>query len=268
LEFTGVAEELGEGVTAVEQGQRVFGITGGGAHAEFLVSHERLLVPVPQGLDTLQAAAVPESFITAYDALFNQAGVKPGEKVLVHAAGGGVGTALVQLARFAGCMVFTTTRTSRKLSRLAELGADVTIDSSQQDFAEVIAQQTHGTGVHVCIDFTGGSYLAQNLATLGINGRLVILGLLGGVKVPIDLETVLNKRLRIIATQLRGRPLEEKIAVTRQFADVVVPQIERGLLRSVIDRVFTLDHLPDAHRHMASNSGFGKIVISVEPGKQ
>lgn len=264
LEFAGVVEELGPGVTTVEQGQRVFGLTGGGGHAQFCISHERLLVPVPEELDVIQAAAVPESFITAYDALFTQGGLAPGERVLIHAAGGGVGTATVQLARAAGCMVFGTSRTSSKLKRLRKLGVHVGIDSSRQDFDEVIAQQTNGEGVHVCIDFVGSPYLAQNLAALTTKGRLVIVGLLGGIQAPIDLAVVLSKRLHIVGTQLRTRPLEEKIAATHVFADRVVPQIKRGLVRPVVDRVFALDKLPDAHHHMESNRSFGKIVISME----
>jgi NADPH2:quinone reductase len=264
LEFTGLVEAVGDAVTTIEPGQRVFGITAGGGQAEYLVSHERLLVPVPGNLDPIQAAAVPEAFITASDALFTQAGLAPGERVLIHAVGSGVGTAAVQLARAAGCTVIGTARSPDKLERCAPLGLELGIDSSGEDFTEAVAQHTGGRGVHVCIDFVGGPYLSKNLASLAPKGRLVLVGLLGGARADIGLGTVLGKRLRIIGTVLRARPLEEKAAATQLFAERVVPQLARGLIRPIVDRVFPLDELAEAHRYMESDQNFGKIVIAVE----
>jgi len=263
LEYTGTVEELGPGVTSLKRGQRVFGLVSAGGHAEFITSHERLVVPVSDNLDVVQAASVPESFITAADALFVQAGLTPGERVLIHAAAGGVGTAAVQLAKAAGCAVFATTRTPGKLQRLAGLGAGFPIDASGQSFAGSVLEHTGGQGVHVCIDFIGSSYLDQNLAALATKGRLVLVGVLGGARAPIDFGVVLNKRLRIVGTVLRSRPIEEKIAATRLFAECVLPQLSKGLVLPVVDRVFPLDQLADAHRYMESNAPFGKVVISV-----
>jgi NADPH:quinone reductase len=263
LEFVGVVDDVGRGATFVKAGQRVLGLTGGGGQAEFVVSHERLLVAVPDALNTIQAGAVPEAFITAHDALFTQAELVPGERVLIHAAASGVGTVAVQLAHAAGCSVFATTRTPAKIERIEALGADVVIDTSHEDFAQAVARETGGEGVHVLIDFIGGAYLAQNLAALALKGRLVEVGTLSGAAAEIDLGVVLRKRLHLVGTALRGRPLEEKIAATRLFAEHALPQIARGLIRPVVDRVFPLDQLAEAHRYMTSNEGFGKIVIQI-----
>ena len=272
LEFVGVVDATGPGVAAFQPGRRVFGLAAGGGQAEFVVSHERLLVAVPDALDTIQAAAVPEAFITAHDALFTQAGLAPGERVLIHAAGGGVGATAVQLAHAAGCVVFATTRTPSKVARIQALGADVVVDASREDFAAVVARATGGEGVHVCIDFVGAAYLAQNLAALAVKGRMVEVGTLSGADARIDLGLILRKRLHLIGTALRARPLEEKIAATRLFAERVLPQVARGLarpssspdwVRPIVDRVFPLDALAEAHRYMASDAAFGKIVIRI-----
>jgi NADPH:quinone reductase len=263
LEFMGVVDALGPGVTAVKPGQRVFGLVGGGGQAEFLVTHERLLAAVPDALDDVAAAAVPEAFITAFDALFTRARLAPGERVLIHAAGSGVGTAAVQLARAAGCTVFATVRTPAKAERVAALGAQRVVVASSEDFAQVVAQETGGEGVHACIDLVGAAYLAQSLAALATRGRLVIVGTLSGARSEIDLGVVLRKRLTVVGTTLRARPLDEKIAVTRLFAERVVPQLARGLIHPIVDRVFPLEALADAHGYMASNAGFGKIVLQI-----
>ena len=267
LEFAGVVEAVGSGVTAVRPGQRVFGLSGGGGQAEYLVSHERLLVPVPETLDVIQAAAVPEAFITAHDALFTQGGLAPGERVLIHVVGSGVGTAAVQLAHAAGCTVFGTARTADKLKQATELGLDYGIDSSREDFAKIIADQTGRQGVHVLVDMVGSPFVDGNLAALATKGRMVLVGLLGGGQASLNLGVVLRKRLQITGTVLRSRPLEEKVAATRLFAERVVPQLARGLLRPIVDRVFPLEELAEAHRYMASNASFGKIVITMDPPK-
>lgn len=266
LEFTGIVEEVGPGAALVRPGQRVFGLTGGGGQAEFVTSHERLLVSVPESLDTIAAAAVPEAFITAHDALFTQAALASGERVLIHAGASSVGIAAVQMARAAGCTVFATTRTPAKIERIEALGADVVIDTSRDDFAQAVMRETGGEGVHVLIDFIGSTYLAQNLNALALKGRMVEVGTLSGAAAEIDLGVVLRKRLHLIGTALRSRPLEEKIATTRLFAERALPQIARGLIRPIVDRVFPLDQLADAHRYMASNQSFGKIVIKISGG--
>jgi NADPH:quinone reductase-like Zn-dependent oxidoreductase len=231
--------------------------------AEFVLTHERLLAPIPSNLDFEMAAAVPEVFITAHDALETQAGARPGERVLIHAVGGGVGTAAVQIAHAMGCIVFGTARTAEKLTRCTELGLDVGIDTSRQDFAHVVQQRTNGAGVHVVVDHLGAPAFASNVAALAVRGRLVLVGLLGGSTASVELGQLLRKRLTVVGTTLRARPLEEKIAATRRFVEQVVPWLERGLVRPVVDQVFDLEDVSSAQMRLESNVGFGKIILRV-----
>jgi putative PIG3 family NAD(P)H quinone oxidoreductase len=262
LEYAGEVEALGPDVTgAIKVGDRVFGIVGGGAQAEYVVTHERLAVPIPANLGFEEAAAVPEVFLTAHDALATRARVQPGERVLVHAAGSGVGTAAVQIAHAMGCTVFGTSRSADKLEQAAALGLDVGIDSTHDEFAEVVLQRTVGAGVEVVLDLIGAPVLAGNLAALAPKGRLVLVGLLGGGTATVDLTTLLRRRITVVGTTLRARPIEEKIVATRRFAATVVPWLERGLVRPVIDRVFPLDHARAAQARVESNVGFGKVVL-------
>lgn len=262
LEYAGEVEALGPDVTEpLRVGDRVFGIVGGGGQAEYVVTHERLAVPIPANLSFEEAAAVPEAFITAHDALATQAGLQPGERVLVHAAGSGVGSAAVQVAHAMGCTVFGTTRTAEKLEQAAALGLDIGIDTVRDDFAEIIRQRTGGAGVEVVLDLIGASVLAGNLTALAPKGRLVLVGLLGGGTVSIELTALLRKRITLVATTLRARPIEEKIAATRRFATSIVPWLERGRVRPIVDRVFAFDDVRAAQARMDSNVGFGKIVL-------
>ena len=216
---------------------------------------------IPPDLDFVQAAAVPEAFITAHDALQNQGRLEPGERVLIQAVGSGVGTAAVQIAHAMGCTVFGTSRTATKLDQARNLGLDHGIDASCEDFASAVRSQTDGAGVEVVIDFLGGSALAGNMAALAIRGRLVLVGLLGGSNAPFDLNLMLRKRLTIVGTTLRARPLEEKIAATRRFANQVVPWLARGTVRPVVDSAFGFDDVRDAQARMESNAVFGKVIL-------
>lgn len=262
LEYAGEVEALGPDVTEpLRVGDRVFGIVGGGGQAEYVVTHERLAVPIPADLSFEEAAAVPEAFVTAHDALATQAGLQPGERVLVHAAGSGVGSAAVQVAHAMGCTVFGTSRTAEKLEQAAALGLDIGIDTVRDDFAEIIRQRTGGAGVEVVLDLIGASVLAGNLTALAPKGRLVLVGLLGGGTVGIELTALLRKRITLVATTLRARPIEEKIAATRRFATSIVPWLERGRVRPIVDRVFAFDDVRAAQARMDSNVGFGKIVL-------
>lgn len=264
LEYAGEVDALGPDVTSsIAIGDRVFGIVSGGGQAEYVLTHERMAVPIPPGLDFAAAAAVPEAFITAHDALTTQGRLDPGGRVLIHAVGSGVGTAAVQIAHAMGCTVFGTSRTPEKLQRASELGLDQSIDTSVESFADVVQTKTDGAGVDVLIDLLGGSSLSGNLAALAIRGRLVLVGLLGGREAPLDMNLMLRKRLTIIGTTLRARPLEEKIAATRRFADQVVPWLARGLVRPVVDSVHRLEGLQAAHVRMESNDVFGKLVLTL-----
>jgi putative PIG3 family NAD(P)H quinone oxidoreductase len=264
LEYAGEIDALGPGVTgAWKIGDRVFGIVGGGAQAEFVVTHERLAVPVPPVLDFVQAAAVPEAFITAHDALFTQGRLCPGQRVLIHAAGSGVGTAAVQLAHAAGCTVFGTSRTAAKLEQASALGLDHGIDVSRLDFVQAVRAGTGGCGVDVVIDLVGASVLAGNLGALANRGRLVLVGLLGGTVASLDLNLMLRKRLAVVGTTLRARPLEQKISATRRFDASVIPWLARGLVRPVVDSVHALEDVQSALERLESNQVFGKVVLRV-----
>jgi putative PIG3 family NAD(P)H quinone oxidoreductase len=261
LEYAGEIEALGPGANMWKAGARVMGIVGGGGHAEYLVAHEREVMPIPAGLTWEEAAAIPEVFLTAFDALFRQLEIGAGERLLIHAVGSGVGTAALQLARVAGVTVFGTSRSAAKLDRAKELGLDIAIDSSGDDWASGVGEATSGKGVHAILDLLGGSYLPGNLRVLAPRGRLVVVGLTTGRSAELDLGTVLNKRLHIIGTVLRSRPLEEKISVTREFSERVLPLFESRRLRPVIDRVFSFGEIRAAHDRMESDSNFGKIVL-------
>jgi NADPH:quinone reductase-like Zn-dependent oxidoreductase len=262
LEYAGEVDALGPDVIGpLKVGDPVFGIVAGGAFAEYLVTHERMPMPIPANLDLVAAAAVPEVFLTAHDALITQGRLGPGERVLIHAVGGGVGTAAVQIARAMGCAVFGTSRTAAKLEQARSLGLDVGIESSRDDVVSVIRQHTMGAGVEVILDLLGAGVLDANLKALASRGRLVLVGLLGGREAPLDLGLMLTKRLSVVGTILRARPLEEKIAATRLFTSQVVPWLGRGLVRPVVDTVFPLEAVRDAHARMESNQVFGKVIL-------
>ena len=264
LEFSGVVLEVGENVTDLSAGDRVFGLLGGGGYASRVVTHSRMAMRIPDNLDFVQAAAVPEVFFTAYDALFNHCELSMGESVLVHAAGSGVGTAAVQLAHNAGAYVFGTEGSADKLQRAAELGMDVGINYREQDFSEVVREHTGGAGVDVLLDVIGADYWDRNLASLALRGRLVLVGTMGGGGVQADLRPIMFKRLRVHGTVLRSRPIEEKIALTNQIKRHVLPLIASGSIKPVVDSVYPLAEAAGAHRHMESNTNFGKIILSTE----
>ena len=260
LEYAGTVEALGPEVDGVREGDAVMGITGGGAMASHLVVHARELIRVPQGMSLTDAAAVPEVFLTAYDALFLQARLSLGERLLVHAVGSGVGTAATQLAAHAGAHVIGTSRTEDKLQRCAPLGMAQGVLVKEGAFAEALGP-AKGT-IEVILDGVGAAYLADNCVALAPQGRLVILGLMGGAKAEAPLGLVLAKRLTIMGTVLRSRPLEEKAALARRFEREIVPLFERGALRPIVDTVIPMTQVREAHQRMESNASFGKIVLS------
>ncbi len=262
----GEVDQLGPDVTGpLAVGDRVFGIVGGGGQAEYVLTHERLAVVVPAHLDLVEAAAIPEAFITAHDSLLTQGRATPGGSVLIQAVGSGVGTAAVQIAHAMGCSVLGTSRTAAKLEAARPLGLDHGINSAVvPDLGAAVRAATKGQGVDVVIDLIGGSAVAGNLAALGQQGRLVLVGLLGGAAAPLDLSVILRKRLTIVGTTLRARPLEEKIAATRLFASQVIPWLERRLVRPVVDSVFSFDQFREAQARLESNQVFGKVVVRIE----
>lgn len=261
MEYAGEVDALGAGTMLWRVGDRVMGIVGGGAHAEYLVTHEREALPVPVGLSWEEAAAIPEVFLTAYDALFTRLDLQLGERVLVHAVGSGVGTATLQLARLAGAIVIGTSRSADKLGRAREMGLEHAIDASAGDWVAAVEAAVGQNAVHAVVDLVGGHYLRGNLRVLAPRGRLVIVGLTGGRTSELDLGLVLNKRLRIVGTMLRSRPIEEKMALAREFADRVIHCFESGRLVPVVERVFPFTDIGAAHALLESNSTFGKVVL-------
>jgi putative PIG3 family NAD(P)H quinone oxidoreductase len=264
LEIAGEVEVLGDGVRELAVGDRVFGVVGGGGYAERVVAHARTLARMPDGLSFTDAAAVPEAFITAWDALFEQARLGPGERVLVHAAGSGVGTAAVQIARALGARCIGTARTADKLERARALGMHDGVLVEKGRFADAVCERTGGAGVDVVLELVGGAYVAEDLGCIAERGRIVLVGLLAGMRAPeLDLGVLLRKRVSLVGTVLRARPLEEKIAATRSFARHVVPLIASGALCPVVEAVLPLERAAEAHERMAKGDLFGKLVLEV-----
>ncbi len=265
LELAGEVDAIGEGVTELAVGDRVFGLAGGGTYAEQVVVHARTLAKIPDGLSFVDAAAIPEAFITAYDALVTQGGLAAGETVLVSAVGSGVGTAAVQLARAIGARAIGTARHPEKLERAKALGMDEGVVAKDGKFAPEVLRANGGRGVDVVLELVGGGYVSEDLACIAQQGRIVLVGLLAGRSVELDLGAVLRKRVRVQGTVLRSRPLEEKIAAARAFERHVVPLVARGVVRAVVDRVLPLERAAEAHGYVAGNEGFGKVVLDVSP---
>ena len=265
LEFAGEVEALGPAALRWKPGQRVLGITGGGAQAEWVLTPEGALAEAPDSLAWVEAAALPEVFITAHDALFAQLDLQLGETVLIHAAASGVGTAAVQLAHAAGCHVFGTSRTPEKLAKMRPLGLDEAIvvsGANPEAFAEHIFHATAGRGANVILDLVGAPYMAANLKALAPLGRMICVGVTAGASAQIDLGILLHKRLRIFGTTLRGRSAPEKAAAVRRFADHVLPLVRTGMLKPVIDSTFKADQIVAAHRRLEGNETFGKVILT------
>lgn len=266
LEFAGEIEAVGNRVAERAVGDRVMGLVGGGGYAEHVVVHEREAISVPERLSWEEAAAVPEVFVTAHDALFTRGRLALGESVLIHAVGSGVGTAALQLARAAGATTLGTSRTEWKLERARELGLDLPIRAGAEDFADAVLDATGGRGADLILDLVGAGYLPRNLASLATLGRIVVVGLTAGAFAEIDLGVVLRKRITMVGTSLRSRPLEEKIAAVQAFARHTLPLLADGRIRPVMDQTFPMEKAAEAHRRMEANANFGKIVLVMPAG--
>lgn len=263
MELAGRVVGRGDRATQWTVGDEVMAIVGGGAYAERIAVHERQLMAVPTGVAVSDAAAIPEVWITAWDALVRQGGLRSGHTALVHAGASGVGTAAIQIAKAFGARVVVTVSTA-KVEACRALGADVVVDyRAGGDFVAAARDASGGLGVDVVLDVVGGDYLDRNVAALRTGGTIVQVGVMGGGKTMINLGALLPKRATLRGTVLRARPLEEKIMVTRQFATEVLPWFVDGTVRPVIDRRYPLDEVADAHRYMESNASVGKIVLDV-----
>ncbi len=266
LEFAGEVIATGSRVGSLAVGDRVMGIVSGGGLAEKVALHERLCLRMPPRMGWTEAAAIPEAFLTAYDALFAQAGLQPGETVLVQAAASGVGTAACQLAGVAGAFVLGTSRSAAKRERLARMGLFHVIDPGAPDAAERIFEITSGRGAHVVLDLVGAAAWEMNLRVLRLRGRLIVVGLLGGSRCEIDLARLMTKRLTVRGSVLRTRPLEEKIALVQGFRERMLPLLADGRIRPVVDSTLEWGRVSEAHVQMEHNRNFGKIVLTVGDG--
>jgi putative PIG3 family NAD(P)H quinone oxidoreductase len=265
IEFAGEVAALGPETTRWHVGDRVFSIVGGGAHAEYLLAHESAVAGIPDGMSWHDAAAVPEAFITAHDSMLVQARLAAGESVLIHAVASGVGLAALQLARASGARPFGTSRTAEKLERARAYGLEdgVVLGGDLSALGARVAEWTAGRGVDVVIDLLGGPYLAASIAGLAPRGRIMLVGALAGSEAAIDVRQVLSRRATLTGTVLRSRGLPEKIAVVRSFAANVVPLFGVGRVQPVIDSVFPLADIANAHRRMESNATVGKVVLQI-----
>ncbi len=272
IEYAGEVAALGAGVRALREGDRVMGLVGGGGYAEYVAVHERAAVPVPDALGWAEAAAVPEAFITAHDALL-QAGARPGEAALVHAAASGVGLAAVQLARALGLRALGTTRTAAKLDAVRAHGAHEALavprEAARDEPAlrallgEFVRAHTGGRGADVALDLVGGPYVNATLQAMAERGRAVLVGLVAGRSGAVDFDRVLGARLTVRGTVMRARPLEERIATARRFAAEVLPWLADGTVRPTVDRVLPLEQAAEAHRVLESDATTGKVVLAV-----
>ncbi|HVX17813.1 MAG TPA: NAD(P)H-quinone oxidoreductase [Acidimicrobiales bacterium] len=263
MEFAGRVAALGRRATAWQVGDEVMGIVAGGAYAERLCVHERQAIAVPAGVAVADAAAIPEVFITAFDALVLQGGLGSGGWALVHAGASGVGTAAIQIAGAVGARVAVTTSTG-KVDACRSLGADLVVDYKVDDFVAAVATAVPG-GVDVVLDVIGGDYLDRNLDVIRVGATIVQVGVMGGGRTEVTLGKFLPKRAHLVGTVLRGRPLEEKIAVSQRFAAAMGPRFADGTLRPVIDQRFALEQVAAAHERMEANENVGKLVLDIQP---
>jgi putative PIG3 family NAD(P)H quinone oxidoreductase len=260
LEFAGVVDALGTGVRGVAVGDGVMGILGGGGYAEHVISPAETLVPIPPGMSAVTAGAIPEVFMTAYDAIFLQEHLAAGETLLVHAVGSGVGTAAVQLGVRAGATVIGTSRTTDKLERSAELGLTHGVVADER-WPDRVLELTRGRGADVILDLVGGAYLAGNQKVVADRGRHIVVGTPAGAEAQLSLRALMARRSSIRGTLLRVRTLAEKRALAQAFARDVLPRFTNGELRPVIDRVYPASQAAEAHERMQSNESFGKILL-------
>jgi putative PIG3 family NAD(P)H quinone oxidoreductase len=261
LEYSGVVSAVGADVSGWAIGDRAMGIEAGGCYAEKVATHARQALPVPAAVDTVDAAAIPEVFLTAWDALVVQGGLTSGRWALVHAGASGVGTAAIQIAKAIGARIAVTC-SAGKADACRELGADVVLERSPADWLGELRTAIPG-GVDVVLDVIGGDEADRNLQACRMDGTIIQVGLMGGGSANVNIGLILGKRITWIGTTLRARPLERKLALSQRFIDEVLPLFESGRLRPVIDSRYPFDRIADAHRHIESNANVGKILIDL-----
>jgi len=263
LECSGVIEELGEGVTGLGVGDEVCALLAGGGYAESIVVPAGQVLPMPKGLSFIEAAALPEVFATAYLNVFIEAGAKPGESVLFHAGASGVGTAGIQMCRAFGNPSFVTAGADEKIERCVTLGATAGANRHSEEFVAKVQEWTDGSGVDVILDPVGAAYLQDNLKSLNMDGRLVIIGLMGGIEAPLPIAQMMMRRLRVIGSTLRARPIEAKTRIMGDLQERVWPLIESGAIKPIIEEVIPIDEANRGHELIASNTTVGKVILEI-----
>lgn len=263
LEIAGEVIAKGKNTKRYQKGDRVFGLVSGGGYAEFCTIDEEMALPIPEHWSYEYAAAIPKSFITADETLFQVADLKKGESILIHAGGSGVGTASIQLAHHVGAKIFTTSSSDEKITKALELGAQIGINYHTHDFAYHIHTLTDNQGVDVVQDFIGGKYLVRNINCLREGGRLVLVSLLDGSRGDLNLTQIMSKHLQIRGTSIRMHTIQKKRAMVSRFQERWLPILKSGHIKPIIDYVFPWEMIQDAHKHMESNRNFGKIVLKV-----
>ena len=264
LECSGTIAAVGEGVERWQEGDKVCALLAGGGYAEYATAPEGSVLPIPDGLNMVQAACLPEVFATAWLNMYMEAGLKAGEKVVLHAGASGVGTAGIQLGKAFGNPCFVTAGSDDKIQACIDLGAESGANRKTESFLDKAADFAGESGVDLILDPVGGGYLQDNVKLLGLGGRLVLIGLMGGLSAELDLTQVLRKRLRIIGSTLRTRPIEEKAEIMDQLEAQVWPKIASGEIKPILDTVFPVAEIEKAHELVSSDSTIGKVVLAVE----
>ncbi|MDJ0755647.1 MAG: NAD(P)H-quinone oxidoreductase [Ardenticatenaceae bacterium] len=263
LEMAGIIASKGTAVTSWEVGNRVCALLPGGGYGEQVAVPADMLIPLPDEWSFAMGAAVPEVWLTAFVNLFLEGKLQAGETVLIHAGGSGVGTAAIQLAREAGAIPFITAGTEAKLIRGRELGAALAINYKTDDFYQGVMAATQNQGVHLILDPVGADYLDRNMRSLTFQGRLIEIGLLSGAKAPINLALLLGKRLTIVGSTLRSRPVKEKIAITAAFRERYWPLLVDGKMEPIIDKTFPITQAQEAHQYVRENKNIGKVILQI-----
>ena len=263
LDMSGEILETGAGVEEWQVGDKACALLAGGGYAEQVAVDHRLLIPVPPGWTFLEAACLPEVYLTAYVNIFMEAGFQPGETILIHGGASGVGTAAIQMAKGAGGRVITTAGRPDKVETCRDQGADLAINYRTEDFVARTQEFTEGEGVDVILDMVGAEYLARNISLLKVKGRLVFIATLGGAEAMVDIRQLMGKRARLIGSVLRARPVEEKAEIIRRFRQQFWDQVDEGSIRPVIDKVMPVADAHAAHERLRAYENIGKIVLKV-----
>jgi putative PIG3 family NAD(P)H quinone oxidoreductase len=263
LECAGEVESVQGGAGTLRPGDRVMALLPGGGYAERAAIPEKMAIPIPEKMTFEEAAAIPEAFLTAREALFTLGRTQADDTVLIHAAAGGVGSAAVQLARQAGARVIATAGSPEKVEFVKKLGANTVVNYRTDDFAEAVKASSNGKGADVILDFVGASYWPKHAACLAVGGRCVVIGLLGGANADVNLGQLLQRRYQILGLVMRSRDVSDKVAITQRFIRESLPLVADGTFRPVIDSVLPLADAAKAHERMEANLNTGKIILRV-----